>query len=138
MRLRPRSEAGSRSNRRKPPDPGTAALVQPSSAMVAFTEGSLLLGILLGAGIRLRIFFGSPLRSEQPWLWALNGFVQDVAIFSLAGAIALFSTRFIWQRRSWTFLTGFIVAVCLLHLIWSEIVIFSSATPSGPGTSRWG
>lgn len=92
--------------------------------MVAFTEASLLLGVVLGAGIRLRIFLGSPLRSEQPWLWALNGLVQDVAIFSLAGALTLFSTRYFWQRRSWSVLTAFVFSVCVLHLLWSEIVIF--------------
>jgi hypothetical protein len=41
--------------------------------MLAFTEGTLILGILLGAGMRLRIFIDSPLRSSQPLLWALGG-----------------------------------------------------------------
>jgi arylsulfatase A-like enzyme len=92
--------------------------------MVAFTEGSILLGILLGAGMRLRIYLDSPLRSVHPFLWALSGLIQDVAIFSLAGALTLISTRYVWQRRSWSVLTAFILSVCLLHLLWSEIVVF--------------
>ncbi|MEP6994985.1 MAG: LTA synthase family protein [Acidobacteriota bacterium] len=109
---------------RKPPAQGTFALVQPSPAMVAYTEGSLLLGVLIGVGIRLRIFIQSPLRPAQPAMWTLNGLAQDVAIYSMAGALALFSTRYVWQRRSWSVLTGFVFALCLLHLIWSEIVTF--------------
>ena len=124
MRLWPSFRQKAVHDRRRPPVPGTAALVQPSASMVAFTEASLLLGLVFGAGIRLRIFLGSPLRSEQPLLWALNGFVQDVAILSIAGALTLFSTRYFWQRRSWGVLTGFIFSVCVLHLVWSEIVIF--------------
>ncbi len=92
--------------------------------MVAFTEGTLVLGALLGAGMRLRIFLDSPLRSTQPLLWALEGFVQDVSIYSLAGAITLVSTRYVWQRRSWDALNAFVLTVCFLHLIWSEVVGF--------------
>ena len=125
MRLWPRKQPhGGGWVNRKPPAPGTAALVQPTPPMVAYTEGILILGVLIGAGIRARIFIESPLRSSQPAMWALNGLAQDVAIFSLAGALTLFSTRFVWQRRSWSVLTGFVFVVCLLHLVWSEIVTF--------------
>jgi arylsulfatase A-like enzyme len=92
--------------------------------MIAFTEASLMLGILIGAGMRLRIYYDSPLRSVQPVLWFLHGLIEDVAIFAIAGALTLFSTRFIWQRRSWSALTAFVIAVCVLHLVWSEVVVF--------------
>ena len=54
--------------RRRPPAPGTAHLVQPSPGMVAFTEASLLLAIVIGAAMRLRIYYDSPLRSVPEWL----------------------------------------------------------------------
>ena len=92
--------------------------------MMAFTEGALLLGLLLGAGMRARIFVDSPLRSSHPFLWTLAGTLQDAAILSLAGALALFSTRYVWQRRSWSALSSFILTVSVLHLFWSEIVVF--------------
>lgn len=110
--------------RRRPPAPGTARLVQPSPGMVAFTEASLLLGLLIGMGMRARIYYESPLRSVQPVLWFLHGITEDVAIFSMAGALTLFSTRYVWQRRSWSALTAFVLAVSVLHLVWSEVVIF--------------
>jgi arylsulfatase A-like enzyme len=110
--------------RRLPPAPGTHQLVQPSPSMIAFTESSLLLGIVIGAGMRLRIYSGSPLRSVQPVLWFLHGVTEDIAIFAIAGALTLFSTRYVWQRRSWSALTAFVIAVCVLHLVWSEVVIF--------------
>lgn len=109
---------------RQPPAPGTARLVQPSPGMVAFTEACLLLGALIGAGVRARIYFGSPLRPVEPLLWGLHGLAEDVAIYAAAGALTLFSTRYVWQRRSWSVLTLFVISVCLLHLVWSEIVVF--------------
>lgn len=110
--------------RRQPPAPGTARLVQPTPGMVAYTEGSLLLGLAIGAGMRLRIYFDSPLKSAQPILWFLHGLTEDVAIFAMAGALTLFSTRYVWQRRSWSALTAFVISVCVLHLLWSEVVVF--------------
>ncbi len=92
--------------------------------MRAFAEGSILLGVFLGAAIRFRLYLGSPLPPAQPLLWGALGLVQDLAIFSLAGALALFSTRFVWQRRAWSALTGFILCLCVLHLVWSEVVVF--------------
>lgn len=92
--------------------------------MVAYTEATLLLAILIGVGMRLRIYYDSPLRSVQPVLWFLHGLTEDVAIFAMAGALTLFSTRFVWQRRSWSALTAFVLIVCVLHLVWSEIVVF--------------
>ena len=111
-------------NRRRPPAPGTAHLVQPTRGMVAFTEACLLIGVLIGAAIRGRIYLNSPLRPEQPLLWGLYGLAQDVAILSALGALTLFSTRFIWQRRSWGALAIVAIVSCGVHLVWSELVIF--------------
>lgn len=91
---------------------------------MSFTERVLLLGVLLGAGVRARIYLDSPLRPDQPAPWALAGAVQDVAVLALAGALALLSTRWVWQRRSRTALGTLVVAVCVLHLVWSEIVVY--------------
>ena len=99
-------------------------MVQPSTGMVAFSEAVLLLGILIGAAMRLRIYYDSPLRSVQPVLWFLHGLAEDIAIFAFAGAVALFSTRYIWQRRAWSALTVFVLSVSVLHLVWSEVVVF--------------
>jgi arylsulfatase A-like enzyme len=92
--------------------------------MVAFTEASILLGLLIGAAIRAKIYVASPLRPAQPLVWALIGFLQDLAIFSAAGALTLSSTHFVWQRRSWSALRAFVVFACMLHLVWAEVVIF--------------
>ena len=124
MRLWPARKPPVGGRVRTPPAPGTAHLVQPSQGMVAFTEASIVLGLLIGAGIRTRIYIASPLRSVQPVLWGLHGFVEDLAVYSAAGALTLLSTRWIWQRRSWSALRAFVILACMLHLVWAEIVVF--------------
>jgi len=104
--------------------PTTRAEFGPTIGMRAFTEGAIVLGVLLGCAIRLRIYLGSPLRPSYPLLWGLAGLAQDLTLFSLAGSLALLSTHFIWQRRSWSVLTAFILLLAILHLVWSEVVVF--------------
>ena len=98
--------------------------MQPSPGLVAFAEASILLGVLIGAGIRIRIYLASPLRSVQPVLWGLHGLAEDLAVFAAVGALTLWSTRHVWQRASWGALRAAVILVCILHLVWAEVVVF--------------
>ncbi|MEO6260148.1 MAG: LTA synthase family protein, partial [Thermoanaerobaculia bacterium] len=79
--------------------------------------------LFVGAVVRLRIAHDVPLPPTHPFAWLFAGMLQDVAVFLLAGALALVCARRL-PRTTRLLFFALAAAISMLHIFRSEAVVF--------------